>query len=99
MIDITELSRSLLRLSDLRFQGIGKVSPHLALYCQARTLSPSVEVRVLQLTAELKLGTEALASLAIQRPGTLYTSGESGIEFMGPGAPVPQAGDAPPSCL
>lgn len=83
-MDIDYSSRLLLRLSDPRFQGMGKISPRIAIYSQARTLSPGLAVRVLNLKAELKLGTETLVELDMQRPGTLYSSSESSIEFIGP---------------
>ena len=83
-MDIDYSSRNLLRLSEPRFQGMGKVSPRIAVYSQARTLSPELAVRILNLTAELRLGTEVLAGLEMQRPGALYSSSESSIEFIGP---------------
>ena len=83
-MDIDYSSRILLRLTDPRFQGMGKVTPRIAVYSQARTLSPSLAVRILSLTTELKLGNEVLAEFEIQRPGTLYTNSESSIEFIGP---------------
>jgi hypothetical protein len=83
-MDIDYSSRNLLRLSEPRFQGMGKVSPRIAVYSQARTLSPELAVRILNLTAELKLGTEVLAGLEMQRPGALYSSSESSMEFIGP---------------
>src|SRR5450759_756293 len=71
-MDIDYSSRNLLRLSEPRFQGMGKVSPRIAVYSQARTLSPELAVRILNLTAELRLGTEVLAGLEMQRPGARH---------------------------
>lgn len=86
-MDIDYSSRILLRVTDERFQGMGKVNPRLAIYAQARTLSQSLAIRVLDLKAELNVGTEHLADLDVQRLGATYWSSESSIEFVGPISP------------